>query len=272
MPVIFEDFDLPCGDEFSSPPLSSVEVTLWGVDRPIVGYSSAGKTIAGTAVHRPDAEGLWSCTVVANDDIVPENTTYQVKRIFGGCIEDVIYISVPASGGPYPVHTLEADPMNKIAPSSLGLHTADLDLHGGGIEVAYAQLVSNVVVTGTGTGFGEIARIPNTNIAVPDIARPVYLEGQLQVSSLSGSVTVQTGIGIAVTGAITGVLGMLDATTWKAVPVDDGQPLRMPPMFVRLDPHSAGTYCLYARRIDTPFAVKIIGSSIIKTSIRAVTA
>jgi hypothetical protein len=270
--VVFENFDTPCGGAFGGAPPVYVEITLWGAGRPIVGQTSVGTTIIGTSRHYPDESGIWSCDLVGNEDIIPDGTTYQIKRVVG-CDEQITFITVPVTGGPFVAGTLEDDPMNSITPSSLSVHASNLELHGGGLELAYAEITSNVVVTGSGAGFGTLADIPGLIIAVPDLARPIYLEGKLQVSSLTGTVSAQAGIAPDdPAGNQVSVLNCKDAVTLHNVTTNDTEPYRIPIVTARLPPHSPGNYVLAARRFNTPFGIKVIASSILRAWIRAVAA
>jgi len=182
MTIVFENLDLPS----SGTPQATVQIQLWGAGRPTIGRRiSTGSLIAGVTTIIPDAIGFWQADLAPNIDILPENTTWRIERLIG-CESFVSFISVPATGGAYEVLVLEDDPMNAIAPSELSVHAANHELHGGGLEVCYAELITNVTITGT-------AGTPQKflTIVAPDSDRPLELSLIGQVVASSGTANVQ---------------------------------------------------------------------------------
>jgi hypothetical protein len=272
MPIVYEDLDLPTGGA----PNAEVRITLVGAGgRPIAGrVQSTGKTIVGTTVLTYDnggitSEGIWSANLVANSDILPANTTYLIEREVG-CDVPQIFVSVPASGGPFEASTIEDDPLNSIEPSVLAQHAADLSLHGGGIEVGYQELTTTVTVTG---GAFAIGLVPGLQIVVPDLNRPVYLHGRVFLATVSGAGAqdVQACLANAttVTGSQINALGVLDAVFFEGTD-DDALPTTLW-MFARLPAHSAGTYVVGAGRTSSPYNVRVLSTSLSRSHIYGVT-
>lgn len=267
--LVYETGLLPCGGASRS----TVKITLWGAGVAVAGHDNTSSSlIHGECVVQPDSSGFWSVDLVPNSDISPENTTYKIERTTG-CGKIVSYINVPAEGGPYEAFTIEGDPMNSITPSALSGHAGDLDLHGGGIEIAYAEITASVRVTGTGAGFGgEMREIPGLQVVIPDLDRPIYLESKIQVSAPASTITATSGLAVRDTDTLQTMLLALDGSSIKSVPVDTSVPARIPNCIVRLPPHSAGDYSAFARAHASPYAVDIIASPLIKAWIRAVAA
>lgn len=271
MPVVFEDLDLPAGGA----PNAEVRITLvGGGGRPIAGrVQSSGKTIVGTTRLTYDngginSQGIWSANLVSNTDILPENTTYLIEREVG-CDVPQIFVSVPASGGPFEASTIEDDPLNSIEPSVLSQHAADLALHGGGIEIDYAEITTAVTVTGGAIAVGNVSTL---QITVPDLNRPVYLYGNLYVATVSGAGAQDVQGGIAPISAVTGsqinALALLNASFFEGTD-DDSIPTLLQ-FFARLPPHSASDYVIGASRISSPFNIRILSTALSKSTFYAV--
>lgn len=271
MPVVFEDLDLPAGGA----PNAEIRITLVGAGgRPITGrVVSTGKKIVGTSRLTYynggiNSQGIWSADLVANSQILPANTTYLIEREVG-CDTPQIFVSVPASGGPFEASTIEDDPLNSIEPSILSQHAADLSLHGGGIELDYAELTTTVTVTGAALAVGNIATM---QLTVPDLNRPVYLYGNLYVATVVGAGAQDVQGGIASISSLSGsqinALGLLNATFLEGVD-DDALPTLLE-FFVRLPPHSAGDYVIGASRVTSPFNVRILSTGLSKSTFYAI--
>lgn len=269
--LVYEQGLFPCGGASTS----VVHITLWGAGHPIAGRNTTnGSLVMGTCTVVADKSGHWAADLVPNSDIAPENTSYRVERTLGGSCQPIVsYITVPAEDGPYEAFTIEGDPMNSITPSALSSHAGDLSLHGGGIELAYAEITANQTVTGTGTGFGELRIITGLTIDVPDVNRPVYLEGRLHVSAPSSTITATGALGVTPSvGTTIPLLTVLDGVSTKSVPADTGVPVTLGRLIVRLPAHSAGSYSVFARAASSPYIVTIVASSLIKSWIRAIAA
>lgn len=271
MPVVFEDLDLPAGGA----PNAEVRITLVGAGgRPITGRVVAtNKKIVGTSRLTYDngginSEGIWSANLVPNSNIIPANTTYLIEREVG-CDVPQIFVSVPASGGPFEASTIEDDPLNSIEPSVLAQHAADLSLHGGGIELDYAELTTTVTVTGGAVALGNI---PALQITVPDLARPVYLYGRLYLATVSGAGAQDVTIGIAnsafVAGSQINALAALDLAFFEGV--DDDTIPTVLAAFARLPAHSPGDYVIGANRVTTPFNVRVLSTVLSKSTFYAI--
>lgn len=263
MTIVFEDLNLPGGG--NTPVV--IEVTLWGAGQPVVGQQiSTGLFIAGTQRPPIDSSGIWQLDLVPNSDITPANTSYQIEHNFG-CDVITTYISVPITGGPFNTQQIEVDAMNTIAPAVLGVHAGDILLHGGGIELDYAEIVSSIVVTGDAN---NLAVIPGLAVEVPDLPRPVYVYGRAIVQSISGTVDIDVGIsfwnGSATLLPILGhldIAGVFGVTTTQSIPVE---------VLKRIPPHTPGLVALTARRNASPFAVRVIAFAFAVSSIRAIAA
>lgn len=270
MPIVYEDLDLPAGGS----PNAEVRITLVGAGgRPIAGrVQSTGKTVVGTTILTYDngginSAGIWSAGLVSNTDILPANTTYLIEREVG-CNVPQIFVSVPASGGPFEASTIEDDPLNAIEPSVLSQHGADLALHGGGIELAWQDMTT--VATVTGAAF-TIAQIPGLQVVVPDLARPVHLLARVFLATVSGAGAQDVQACIAPSSAVTGgqinALSVIDAVFFEgtdddAIPTDKW-------MYARLPAHSAETYVVGASRVTSPFNVRVLNSALSKSFITA---
>lgn len=262
MITVMEDLDLPG----SGTPPALIEITLWGAGRPVVGREvSTGKYIAGTKRIVPNNDGIWSAELVSNLDIIPEGTTYQIKHLLG-CDNIESYISVPITGGPFTPQQIEVDAMNSVAAPALSIHASDLLLHGGGIELDYADIVSDIVVTGTGSTY---AAIPGLVVTVPDVARPVYLYGQVSLTQQSGGPTAATVALVAGTLATPGIFASLDAETRNGLVTTVDQAAKAQ-LMVRLAPHSGGDYQMGARGNSSNFTVVVRASVLGRASIHAI--
>lgn len=262
--MVFEDLDLPGG--VGAPPYV-VEITLWGAGRPIVGKEvSTNQYIGGT--YRPpiDSNGIWSAELVSNTDILPGGTTYRIVHNFG-CDVYTTYISVPITGGPFDTQSIEVDAMNEVAPPILSIHASDLLLHGGGIELDYAELVTATVVTGGATGYGAV---PGVVVTVPDVPRPVYLHGHSNLVQQSGGPTAGT-LGLHPITAAPSYLAFfqLEGSIAQTMSTTVGPTLDV---WARLPPHSGGDYVLTARGNSGNFTVVVNGSVLTKTFLRAIAA
>lgn len=256
MTVVIEDLDLPGGGA----PLTQVSITLWGAGRPVLGRSiSTGRYIGGTKVIIPNAQGVWSADLVPNSDIIPSGTSYKVEHLFG-CDTVVSYISVPITGGPFSPQMIEVDAMNSIPSTALQIHADDLLLHGGGIEVDYAELTSAVSVTGDAN---NLRLIPGLAVDIPDSNRPIWLEAAVPLVQATSGPTTWGQIGLAPWDGVATTAGgfvipnsnmvaTLHATNHQSVITQ-----------YRIPPHNAGMWAVYARSAVTNFSVRAAGNFIL---------
>jgi hypothetical protein len=263
MPIVFEDLDLPGG----ATPDVAVDVRLAGNGgRPIIGKTiSTGKLITGTEHLRIgqgiDEEGIWSLDLPGNSDIQPSGTTWRVDR-YVGCDVFTSYLSVPVTGGPFEAFTLEADPLNDIDPGALAGHASNSALHGGGIELDYAEITSSVIVTGAAF---NLAAVPGLQIDIPDLARPVYVYGHLPALQTSGGPSEQSW-GIFRDGVLS-TFSALDAVSPAGLNTTTTR-LALP--FVRLPAHSSGSYVIGGGGNSGNLTARLLPSAINKASIFAV--
>lgn len=258
MPIVMQDFDLPGG---GTPP-TEVLITLWGAGQPIVGKQvSTGKYILGTKRIIPNGDGIWSADLVGNSDILPSGTSYQISYTFS-CDTQSVYVSVPVTGGPFTPQDIEVDAMNSVAPPILDVHAANNLLHGGGIELDYAEITSSVVVTGTGPAF---AAVPGLQITVPDVPRPVYVYARAPVQQTSGGPT-EAAMGIHSAAVAPFLFLLLDFST---IAVNTTNP-RMNYLMVKLPPHSGGDYVVTATGSSGNLTTMFAASTLSKAWIFAV--
>lgn len=263
--IVYEDLNLPGGGA----PSGLVEVELFAAGRPTVGRNmNDGSLIAGKATVQPDASGIWSLDLVPNSDIAPANTTYRVVRYIN-CESFTSYLSVPASGGPYDAFLIGDDAMNEIPASVLAQHSADLALHGGGIEVDYSELVTNYTATGDASNLGVV---PALNVYIPDLGRPVHVFYDMHLSSPSGTIDVSTGLapwnGVA---TLQGAFGLKGGASEQDVDTDTNNPRHVSGM-VRVPSHTPGLWAVSARKNSADYRVIIVANSVLVAKIWAVTA
>jgi hypothetical protein len=266
MPVVMENLNAP-GSELAQ---CGVDVYLAGaLGRPVLGRQiSTGAVVAGTTYLRPgngiDSAGQWSLNLPSNDDILPEGTTWFIGRSCG-CFEYESFISVPVSGGPFDALTLETDPLSEIAPSALGAHAADLLLHGGGIEIDYAEISAAVTVTGTAS---SAAAIPGLQIDVPNVARPIYIYGDAPMVSGTGMPAIAS-LGIFPLGSLNDLFALDADFGFTGITNTNGT--FHPRCIARLGPSTpAGSYVLGAHGISGNFTARINASALVKARIFAI--
>lgn len=269
MTIVFEDLDLPDGGT----PNAYVEVRLaGGGGRPIAGRRvSAGTLITGTTYLRNgagiDSAGVWQLDLVPNSDILPAGTTWYIRRVIG-CDEYISYISVPITGGPFEAFTIEDDPLGTIAPSALAAHESRLDLHGGGIEIDYAEITASAVVTGAALA---VAAVPGLQINIPDLARPVYIYAKVAVEVPAPTGAGQDDIVVSISPASNlNAFAALDLAAVEEQMLDgDGTGVNVD-LTYRLQPHSQGDYVVGLQRSISPYSARIVASAIQKAVIYAV--
>lgn len=251
MPIVFEDNDLPGGGGQKC----AVEVELWGAGRPIAGkVASSSKIISGVARPEVDELGQWSLNLVGNDDILPLGTTYRVSRSCTGCDNTVSFVSVPVTGGPFDVRSVEVDPMNTIAPGNLAVHASDLNLHGGGLELDYAELTTSPTVTGNSLA---AAAVPGCSIEIPDLPRPIRLWAKVALVRAAGSSPTSGYAGIYTGGF--GIFNSLTIADDDNLVTGSTNPKDLV-LTHRLAAHSGGTYALGASGTGGNFTVVLDGS------------
>lgn len=264
---VYEQGVLPCGGASTA----VVKITLWGAGAPVAGRNAInGTLVTGECTILPDASGFWQADLVPNGYIAPENTTYKVERKLG-CQNIVSYISVPSEGGPYEVFTIQGDPMNAIAPSALAGHASDTALHGGGIEVDYSELTSNVLVTGNAF---NTRYVNGLHVVIPDIARPVYVTARVYM--ILPDAGPRTGAAIlsdqwdGLPNSLIGDFFIIDnsATPNSLTSTTSG----VVNLFYRVPPNTPTTIAVGARSQSSPYSATIMGSIFAKSLIRAVTA
>lgn len=270
MTVIYEDLDLP---DSSTPWPAEVRIRLAGAQgRPVLGKKiSTGGTIVGelllsTANGGIDGSGVWSADLWPSSDISPEGTTWRIERNVPACQSFVTFITSPITGAPVEASTVEDDPLGEIAASALSAHAGRLDLHGGGIEVAFASISTTVVVTGTSGGL-VTAAVPGLLISVPDLARPIYVIGHVPGLQQSGGPAEGT-FGIYPQGSL-GIFAGLDSVP---VPDMDTTTVRSVEPFGRLPSHSPGNYVIAGTGTGGNLTLKCAASVLNLASIRAVAA
>jgi hypothetical protein len=264
MPVITEDLDIPGGTGLKC----QVIVTLVGAGgAPAVGYTADGRAVVGrNVVVPPEPPGLstWQLDLVANSALIPAGTAYRrVIQTAQGVVADD-YFTVPAAGGPYLLKDRLATPPASIASPALDLHAADLALHGGGIELDYEVRTTNLTISATGTALTEIARV-----TIPLVARPIYLEAEVNAAASSGTANLLfclTASGTATT------LGSLDAGTAIGVPTAaveaNGRKVRLS---ARLAPSTpAGDYILGGNLLAG--TATVLATSLLPTKLWAIRA
>lgn len=262
MTIVFEDLDLPGGGDIKC----AIEVVLWGAGRPTVGTQvSTNKKIVGVTHPPVDAAGQWSLDLVGNDDIVPTGTTYRISRNCTGCDEDITFISVPVTGGPFETTSMEVDAMNSVTPPQLSIHASDFNLHGGGFELDFASLSSEVTVTGSA---GAVAIVTGVQVTVPDLPRPIYLFGKAPFKQPPGAGPAEAVL--AINPALNlGALAILDHTFLEGLNTDAETTTAF--VVVRLPPHSAGDYALTAKGNTSNFTAVISANPLNKAILWAET-
>lgn len=269
MTEIYEDLDLP-GIPGGTPTPASVTIRLAGAQgRPTLGKTiSTNKMIAGelllsTANGGINSGGLWRADLVPNSDILPDGTTYLITRRVG-CSVFSSYVSVPITGGPYEAFTQEDDPLGAITPSALSAHASRLDLHGGGIEYDYKYIDTVTTVTGSGGGI-ILAPLTGTQVTVPDVGRPVYLQAWLPVVSPSGAPLEQTWALFNVATGF-GAFAALDATNPAGLNITTN---RGASLFARLPAHSPGNYVIAGTGTGGNLVARAAASTLQRASLRA---
>lgn len=261
MTVITEDLDLP---DTTTPYPAAVRIFLAGAQgRPIVGHRvSTDTTIVGEIrLTRENgginAAGVWMADLAPNADILPSGTTWYVQRLVPGCVDpEPLYLTVPVTGGPYSPFEVEDDPLGTIPPSALFGHAADIDLHGGGIELDYKELTTAITVTGTGGGL-TTAPVTALTVTVPDVPRPVYLYAWLPAIQTSGGPAEQSW-GIFPNGAY----GAFSALAAAQPPDIDTTNPRGQPIVARLDPLSGGLYTIAGSGVGGNLTARLSGTTI----------
>lgn len=262
--LVYENIDLPG----TGAPRGLVEIELWGAGRPTIGRNvSDGSLIAGRKQIITDDAGQWSADLVPNTDISPENTTYRCRR-FIDCEVFTSYLNVPASGGPHEAFTIGEDAMNEISASALAAHSADLALHGGGIEIDYSEMVTNVTVTGSALVLGVISPLA---VQIPDLDRPAYVYADLHLAtpSSTGDVTLALapwdGVGTTI-GALS-IIGSAQDEDLESDSVPHHQTV-----MARIPSHTPGLYVPVATRTASPFTITVVATSLLKAKCWAFTA
>lgn len=270
MTTVYEDLDLP---DTTTPWPAEVRVRLAGAQgRPVLGRKvSTGGTIVGetllsTANGGINNSGFWELDLHPNSDIIPLGTTWRVYRAVPACQSFVTFLTVPVTGGPYEASTLEDDPLGEITPSALSTHAGDVDLHGGGIEIAFASISSTVTVTGSAGGLitGEVAGLL---VTIPDLARPIYLLGHIPGIQPPGG-PAEASFGIYPQGS-PGIFAQLDGVP---VPDMDTTTARYADPFARLAAHSPGDYTINGVGSGGNLTARVSASVLNLASLRAVAA
>jgi len=269
--VVQEDLDKP---DTTTPWPAQVWVTLvGGQGRPVVGRAlSTGKKFVGTTVlmtgNGINSAGVWSMDLWPNSDIAPEGTTWMVERFVPGCVSyEPSFLTVPVTGGPYDPFDLEDDPLGTVTPTALAAHASRLDLHGGGLEIAFAFSSTAVTITGTGGGLFNAA-VPGLLVTVPDLARPVYLIGHVPGLQAASNAPAEASFGIY-PASNTGLFAALDGVP---VPDMDTTTTRTVEPFARLAAHSAGDYVIAGMGSGGNLTVRMSASVLNLASLRAVAA
>ena len=270
--IVYEDLDLPSG---GTPYPAEVRIRLAGAQgRPIAGRRVATNTriVGETILTQPNgginAGGVWSFDFAPNTDIDPPGTTWYVERnVPLVCDPYISFLSVPATGGPWEAFLLEDDPLGEITQSALAAHAARVDLHGGGIEVAFAARDSNVVVTGTSGGL-FVAAVPLLTVTVPDLNRPVYLHGHIPGLQAAANAPAEGSFGIYPQGQL-GIFAALDGVP---VPDMDTTTHRTVDPWARLPAHRPGDYVIGGTGAGGNLTIKVAATALRLAWVRALTA
>ena len=271
MTVVYEDLDLPSG---ATPTPAEVRIYLaGGQGRPTRGRrvstntAIVGETVLSTYNGGINDAGFWSIDLPPSSDIEPEGTTWAVERSVPLiCDPYISFLTVPATGGGYEASTIEDDPMGEITPSALSGHAGRLDLHGGGIEVAFASRDTNVVVTGSGGGL-FVAAVPLLVVTVPDLNRPVYLHGHVPGLQQSGG-PAEGSFGIYPEGN-TGIFAALDGVP---VPDMDTTTHRTVEPWARLPAHRPGNYVIGGTGASGNLTIRVAATTLGLAWLRAIAA
>lgn len=262
--IVYEQGLTPCGGASKS----FVKITLWGAGRAIAGRDVVnGTLVQGECTVIPDASGYWQVDLTPTSYIAPENTTYRIERT-NGCEPIVSYITVPSEGGPYEAFTIEGDPMNTITPSALSAHAGDLTLHGGGIEVDYAEITSSVPVTGAAT---SLQMVTGLSVDIPDIPRPVDVTARAHITT---STTSPIDVGLSnqwdgITASQIFIFFLIDSTTYEPTTSSITATVNL---YFRVPANSPQTIAVCARATNSPYIATVVASTLQKSSIRARTA
>lgn len=270
MTIIYEDLDLPIAG--GTPYPAEVRIRLAGAQgRPVLGKkisqagTVAGEVLLSTANGGISSTGYWEADLWPNSDLSPGGTTYLVTRKVG-CDAFATFISVPVTGGPYEASTREDDPLGEITPSALAAHAGDLALHGGGIQIDYKEVVTTVVVTGSGGGIFS-APVLGTTIVVPDLARPLRLHGHVPALQQPGGPTEESW-GIFPLGTY-GFFAELDSVSPSGL---NTTIVRHGELWARLPAHSAGQYVIAGTGQSGNLTAVFAGSVLQKGFLEAITA
>lgn len=271
MTVVYEDLGLP--DSSTPTPAEVIIYLAGGQGRPVRGRRiSTGESIVGATVLSTwnggiNEAGVWSIDLPPSSDVEPEGATWACERLVPRiCDPYISFLSVPATGGPWEAGTIEEDTLGEITPSALAGHAGRLDLHGGGIEVAFASRDTNVVVTGSGGGL-FVAAVPLLVVTVPDLARPIYLHGHIPGIQQPGG-PAEGSFGIYPQGN-TGIFAALDGVP---VPDMDTTTHRTVEPWARLPAHSAGDYIIGGTGAGGNLTIKVAATTLGLAWLRAVTA
>lgn len=108
MTILTEDLNLPDGSGVEA----AIEVQLWApwIDSPTPGlHVPTGAMIVGAHSFSSDLDGVWSFNFLSNEEIQPAGTWWKIRRVIG-CTESILFVSVPATGGPYNPYAVQVDP------------------------------------------------------------------------------------------------------------------------------------------------------------------
>ena len=227
MPTLQENIDLP-GQV--NPEDVTIDVHLWGNGQAIAATETAtGNLVGGPRRTSADATGLWSIPNLPGSTAIsqPAGTVWRVERSWPGLDEPLItYCSLPTTGGPYTPKSIEA-----TAPQDLPLQASN--------ELQYVKITTDTSAL-TVPNFLSVTAVPNLLFTVPDLARPILLRGQLQLTASL------TGVGIYTAyGPVGATLGDVFGPDWvPSVGTAGSSRITSAPRH-RFDPHTPSTVQLY---------------------------
>jgi len=185
MTTVTENLDLPAGaDPIPAPVVALRLVGADGVHLREARDTDAGTTIVGEHLVLLDGVssgsptvGTWSLPLPANDLITPAGTVW-ARTVTGPRIATTVsYAEVPETGGPYEWKLIETDPPAAIDPSGLAAHAADDELHGGGQELALANVTANFSTAST-----SFVDIPGASVTFLGPDRPYVVSFSVPVT------------------------------------------------------------------------------------------
>ncbi len=153
-------------------------VELWGAGARASGIETAtGKLVGGA--RTADGPTLSFTGLVGNAAIgAPAGTVYRLLVSWAGLAAPVErFLTMPTTGGPYTLNQVETDPPGALTPSALSAHAADTALHGGGQELALANVSANFSTAST-----TFVDVPGASITFIVPSRPFVVTFSVPVN------------------------------------------------------------------------------------------